>query len=131
MEQPWSTCLFLPSAASYLPSPFTKFFGRWWSWAFWRVNHIRTEAHELLDGLGVGGDEVGEGHGDGDVHPELGDLEDPLGRPQRRHGRGLHPLSLPFPLSNLRNLSSGGNGDDTHTVDRGVPCSRFGGDFCA
>jgi len=44
------------------------------------------EAHELLEGLGVGGDEVGERDGHGDVDAELGDLQDPPGRPQRRHG---------------------------------------------
>ena len=59
-----------------------------------QIGRNSYESHELLDGLGVGGDEVGEGYGDGDVHPELGDLQDPLGRPQRRHG--LAP-SLHFP----------------------------------
>lgn len=58
------------------------------------------EAHELLEGLGVGGDEVGERDGHGDVDAELGDLQDPLGRPQRRHGsppeaRLLQPHFLP------------------------------------
>ena len=41
-SEAWSTCLLLPSAASYLSGPFTKFF-RWrWAWTFWWVNHIRT-----------------------------------------------------------------------------------------
>jgi len=44
------------------------------------------EAHELLEVLGSGGDEIGERDGHGAVDAELGVLQDPLGRPQRRHG---------------------------------------------
>ena len=36
------------------------------------------EAHDLLEGLGVGGDEVGERDGNRDVDAKLGDLQDPL-----------------------------------------------------
>jgi hypothetical protein len=60
------------------------------------------EAHELLERLGVGGDEVGERDGHGDVDAELGDLQNPLGRPQRRHAppaTATHdPLPPFFPL---------------------------------
>lgn len=56
------------------------------------------EAHELLEGLGVGGDEVGERDGHGDVDAELRDLQDPLGSSQRRHG-SPPPAAVPLPSS--------------------------------
>lgn len=102
------------------------------------------EAHELLEGLGVGGDEVGERDGHGDVDAELGDLKDPLGSSQRRHGSPpaaavtlpsflpprnslltTPPSTAPPCLSLLGGGDDNGEGEAEH-VPRGRDCEEEG-----